>query len=79
MRGDGDVQMRKLHVDISRNHDSEHRGGKNALLTADTPHPAARGAPPLFTHCYIQCGGGWRLCLVAACSRQQERSHTANL
>jgi len=56
MRGDGDVQMRKLHVDISRNHDSEHRGGKNVLLTADTPHPAARGAPPPLTHCYIQCG-----------------------
>ena len=47
MRGDGDVQMRKLHVDISRNHDPEHRGAKNALLTADTPHPAARGAPSL--------------------------------
>ncbi|KAK9833451.1 hypothetical protein WJX81_006419 [Elliptochloris bilobata] len=42
MRGDGDVQMRKLHVDISRSADPEHRNAKNALLTADTPHPAAR-------------------------------------
>ena len=44
MRGDGDLQIRKLHVDISRSADPDHRGAKSALLTADTPHPAARGA-----------------------------------
>ena len=48
MRADGDLQIRKLHVDISRSADPEHRGAKSALLTADTPHPAARGAPLLW-------------------------------
>lgn len=77
MRGDGDVQMRKLHVDITRNHEPEHRGSKNTLLTADTPHPAARGAPPPRVHRPIQRGGVGRRCLVASLNRQVARGHTA--